>query len=178
METQKTMNSQCNLKKGKWSWKNQAPWLQIKLQSHSYQLSMYGTGIKQKYRSMEHKRINIFCCCLVVRSLSCVPLFAMPWTVVCQASLSFTISWSLFKLVSIESVMLSNHLIFYCPLLLLSVFPGIRVFSNESALHIKWPKYWSFSFSISPSSEYSGLVWFPCIPRNSQESPPAPQFYD
>ena len=96
----------------------------------------------------------------VVQLLSCVPLFATPWAATYQPSLSFTISWSLFKLVSIESVMLSNHLIFYCPLLLLSVFPGIRVFSNESALHIKWPKYWSFNLSISPSNEYSGLISF------------------
>ena len=84
-----------------------------------------------------------------------------PWTAACQASLSFTISQSLPKLMSIESVMASNYLIFFHPLLLLpSIFPSIRVFSNESALHIRWPKYWSFSFSISPSSEYSGLISF------------------
>jgi len=78
-----------------------------------------------------------------------------------QASLSFTISQSLLKLMSIESVMPSNHLILCHPLLLLpSMFPSIRVFSNESALHIRWPKYWSFSFSISPSDEYSGLISF------------------
>ena len=82
------------------------------------------------------------------------------WTAVFQASLSFSISWSLLKLMSIESVMLCNHLILYChALLLLSVFPSIRVFSSESALHIRWPKYWSFSFSISPPSEYSGLIF-------------------
>ena len=79
----------------------------------------------------------------------------------CQASLSFTISWSLFKLMSIELVMSSNHLILCHPLLLLpSIFPSIRVFSNESTLPMRWPKYWSFSFSISPSSEYSGLISF------------------
>ena len=79
----------------------------------------------------------------------------------CQASLSFTISQSLLKLLSIESVMPYNYLIFCCPLLLLpSIFPRIRVFSSESALHIKWPKYWRFSFSISPSNEYSGLISF------------------
>ena len=79
----------------------------------------------------------------------------------CQASLSFTISLSLLKLVSIESVMPSNHLTLCCPLLLLpSIFPSIRVFSSESALHIRWPKYWSFSFSISPSNEYLGLISF------------------
>ena len=78
-----------------------------------------------------------------------------------QASLSITSSWNLLKLMSIESVMPSNHLILYCPLLLLlSIFPSIRVFSNESVLCIRWPKYWSFSFSISPSNEYSGLISF------------------
>ena len=84
-----------------------------------------------------------------------------PWTAACQASLSITNSWSLLRLMSIESVMLSNHLILCHPLLLLpSIFPSIRVFSNESVLHIRWPKYWSFSFSISLSNEYSGLISF------------------
>ena len=84
-----------------------------------------------------------------------------PWTAARQASLSITNSQSLFKLTSIESVMPSNHLILCHPLLfLLSIFPSIRVFSNESVLHIRWPKYWSFSFSISPSNEYSGLISF------------------
>ena len=84
---------------------------------------------------------------------------ATPWTVAHQASLSFTISWSLLKLMSIESVMPSNHLILSCPLLLLpSIFPSISVFSNESVLHIRWPKYWSFSFSISPSNEPLGFT--------------------
>ena len=87
--------------------------------------------------------------------------WATPWTAVCQASLSFTISWSLLKLMSIELVMPSNHLILCHPLLLLpSIFPSIRVFSSESGFHIRWWKYWSFSFSISPSSEYSGLISF------------------
>ena len=95
---------------------------------------------------------------VVVQSLSCVWLFVTPWTAACQASLSFTISWSLLKLMSIESVMPSNHLILCCPLVVLLIFPSIRVFSNESALHIRWPKYWSFS--ISPSGEYSGLISF------------------
>ena len=91
--------------------------------------------------------------------LSHVLLFATPWTVAHQPSLSFTISQSLLKLMSIESVMPSNHLILCHPLLLLpSIFPSIRVFSNESALHIRWPKYWSSS--ISPSNEYSGLISF------------------
>ena len=84
-----------------------------------------------------------------------------PWTVTRQASLSITNSWSLLKLMSIVSVMPSNHLILCHPLLLLpSIFPSIRVFFNESALHIRWPKYWSFSFSISPSNQYSGLISF------------------
>ena len=91
--------------------------------------------------------------------ISRVRLFANPWTTARQASLSITNSQSLLKLMSIELVMPSNHLILYHPLLLLpSIFPSIRVFSNESALHSRWPKYWSFSFSISPSNEYSGLI--------------------
>ena len=96
-----------------------------------------------------------------VKSLSRVQLFVTPWTAACQASLSITNSWSLLKLRSIQSVMPSNHLIHCHPLLLLpSIFPSIRVFSNESVLHIRWLKYWSFSFSISPSNEYSGLISF------------------
>ena len=96
-----------------------------------------------------------------VQSLSCVQLFATPWTAARQASLSITNSWSLLKLMSIESVMPSNHLILYRPLLLLpSIFPSIRVFSSGSVLCIRWPKYWSFSFSISPSNGYSGLISF------------------
>ena len=92
-----------------------------------------------------------------VQSLSSVWLFETPWTAACQASLSITNSRSLFKLMSIASVMPSNHFILCCPLLLLpSVFSSIRVFSNESVLRMRWPKYWSFS--ISPSSEYSGLI--------------------
>ena len=112
-----------------------------------------------------------------VQSLSHVQLFATPWTAARQASLSITNFRSLLKLMSIESVMPSNHLILCHPRLLLpSIFPSIRVFSSESALYIRWPKYWSFSFSISPSSEYSGLIsfrmdWFDlCSPRDCQES--------
>ena len=124
----------------------------------------------------------------VVQSLSQVRLFAIPWTAAHQVSLSFTIFQSLLKLMSIESVMPSNHLILCRPLLLLpSIFPSIRVFSNESAFLIMWPKYWSFSFSISPSNEYSGLISFRidcfeslqashCCPRDSQESYLASQF--
>ena len=98
---------------------------------------------------------------VVVQSLSRVRLFVTLWTAAHQAFLSFTISQSLLKLMSIESVMLFNHLILCCSLFLLpSIFPTIRVFSNELALHIRWPKYWSFSFSISPSNEHPGLISF------------------
>ena len=96
-----------------------------------------------------------------VQLLSHVRLFATPWTAACRASLSITNSWSLLKLMSIESVMPSNHFILYRPLLLLpSIFPSIRIFSNESALHMRWPKDWSFSFNISPSNEHPGLMSF------------------
>ena len=96
-----------------------------------------------------------------VQSLSHVRLFVIPWNAAHQASLSITNSRSLFKLMSIESVMPSNHLVLCRPLLLPpSIFPSIRVFSSESVLCIRWPKYWSFSFSISPSNEYSGLISF------------------
>ena len=120
---------------------------------------------------------------VAVQSLSHVQLFETPWTVAHQASLSFTISRSLVKFMSIESVMLSNHLILCCPLLLLpSIFPSIRVFSNELVLSLKWPKYCCFRFSSSPSNEYLGLifllVWSPCYPRDSRvwESSTVPQF--
>ena len=104
------------------------------------------------------KRKSICCHCLVA---SCVPLFATPWTAASQVSLSFSISQSLFKLMPIESVMPSNRLVLCHPLLPLpSIFPSIRVFSSELALCIRWPKYCSFSFSISPSNEYSGLTSF------------------
>ena len=96
-----------------------------------------------------------------VQSLRYIQLLVTPWTAACQASLSITNSWRFLKLVSIESVMPSNHLILCHPVLPpASIFPSIRVFSNESALHIRWQKYWSFSFSISPSNEYSGLISF------------------
>ena len=118
-----------------------------------------------------------------VQLLSHVRLFVTPWTAAHRASLSITNSWSLLKLMAIQSVMPSNHLILCRPLLLPpSIFPSIRVFSSELVLQIRWPKYWSFSFSISPSNEYSGLIsfridWFdPCSPRDSQESSPTPQF--
>ena len=99
--------------------------------------------------------------CSSVQSLSRVRLFATPWTAACQASLSITNSHSLLKLMSIELEMPSTHLILCHPLLLPpSIFPSVRVFSNQSVLRIRWPKYWSFSFSIGPSNEYSGLISF------------------
>ena len=106
-----------------------------------------------------------------------------PWTAAGQAPLSITNSWNLPKLMSIESAIPSNHLILCQPLFLLpSILPRISVFSNELALCIRWPQYWNFSFNISPSNEYSGLISFnglagsPCSPRDSQESSPTPQF--
>ena len=123
--------------------------------------------------------INVF---NSVQSLSRVRLFAAPWTVTQQASLAVTNSWSLLQLMSSASVRPSNHLILCCPFLLLpSIFPIIQVFSSESVLHIRWPKYWSFSFSISPSNEYSGLIsfridWFDLAVQGTQESSPTPQF--
>ena len=112
---------------------------------------------------------QMICLLSSVQSLSCFRLFATPWTAALQSSLSITNSWSLLRLMSIELVMPSNHLILCCPLLLPpSIFPIIKVFSNESVLRIRWPKYCSFSFTISPSNEYSGLVsfridWFDCL---------------
>ena len=108
-------------------------------------------------------------------------LFSRVWLFACQASLSFTISWSLLTFMSIESVMPSNHLILCRPLFLLpSMFPSIRVFSNESSVRIRWPKYWSFSFSINPSNEYSGLIfsidWFDLAVQGTLASFPTPQF--
>ena len=100
------------------------------------------------------------CVVVVDQLLSCVQLFATPWTVAYQVSLPFTISQSLLKLMSIELVMPSDRPILCHPLLLPSIFPSIKVFSNESALCIRWPKYWNFNFSISPSNEYSGLISF------------------
>ena len=127
-----------------------------------------------------------------VQSLSHVWLFANPWMAACEASVSITISQSSLRLTSIESVMPPSHLILGRPLLLLpQIPPSIKVFSNESTLRMRWPKYWSFSFSIIPSKEIpglisfrkdfldslqNGLVWSPCSPRDSQESSPTPQF--
>ena len=116
-------------------------------------------------------------------SCSVLSDFATPWTAARQGSVSIANSRSLLDFMSIELVMPSSHLILCHPLLLLlSIFPSIRVCSNESVLHIMWPKHWSFSFNISPSNEYSGLISFsgllgsPCSPRNSQKSSPTPQF--
>ena len=118
-----------------------------------------------------------------LQSLSHVQLFVTPWTAACQPSLSFTNSWSLLKLMLIESVMPFNHLILCRPLLLVpSIFPSIKVFSNESVLHIRRPNYWSFSFSISPSNEYSGQISFRMdlldllAVQGTLKSLPTPQF--
>ena len=117
-----------------------------------------------------------------VQLLSRVQLFVTPWTAACQASPSITNCWSLLRLMCIESVMPSHHLILCHHLLPPSIFPSIRVFSNESVLHIRWPKYWSFSFSISPSNEYSGSIsirvdWFDILAvQGTLKSSPAPQF--
>ena len=111
--------------------------------------------IKQMGRCVVLRKNSVF------QSLSHVQLFVTPWTAAYQSSLSFTISWSLLQLMSFESMIPSNHLILCCPLpLVLSIFPSIRVLTSESVLHIRWPKYWSFSFSISPSNKYSGLISF------------------
>ena len=129
----------------------------------------------------EHRRTDVLHFVVIVQSLSCVRLFAIPWTVARQVSLSFTIFWSSRKLMSTELVLLSNHLTL-CRLLLLlpSIFPSIKVFSSELVLCIRWPKYWSFS--ISPSNEYWGLIsfridWFDLLAvQGSQESSPTPKF--
>ena len=118
-----------------------------------------------------------------VQLFSCIQLFTIPWTVACQASMSITDAQSLLKLISIKSMMPSIHLILCHPLFLSpSIFPSIRVFSNESVPCIRWPKYWSFSFSISPSNEYSGLISFRMgwlgllVVQGTVESSPTPQF--
>ena len=146
--------------------------------------------ISSKYQTL---KVHLLYYCLLVlcilicqfssvQLLSRVLLFATPWTAACQASLSITISRSLLKLMFIESVVPFNDLIFCHPLLLPSIFPSIRIFSNESVLHIKWLKYQSFSFSISPSNEYSGLIyfrgdWFDLLEiQGTLESSPTPQF--
>ena len=131
-----------------------------------------GSGLTAHGQESTGKRKQLFqqeyphgCCSVflglivAIQSLHRVQLFVTPWTAACQASLSFTMFQSSLELMSIESVMPPNHLVLCCPLLLPpSVFPSIRVFSSESALRIRWPKYWHFSFSISPSNEYSRLI--------------------
>ena len=141
--------------------------------------------LSQVYDSVAFSVFTRLCnhfCCWVAQSC---PILCNPMDCIHQAFLSFTISRSLLKLMSIESVMPSNHPVLYHPLLFpTSIFPSVKVFSSESALHIRWLKYCSFSLSISPSSEYSGLIsiridWFDilvCRPRDSQESSPVPQF--
>ena len=125
---------------------------------------LYLQWVKRTEHSTTCKKVHESLCstlCYSVQSPSRVRFFATPWTAARQASLSITSSQSLLKLMSIELVMPSNHLNFCCPLLLLpSIFPSIRVFSNESDLHIGWPKYQSFSFNISPSNEHPGLISF------------------
>ena len=136
--------------------------------SESNCFNLFENCLKNKFLKISLQRnFSFIQNCLSYQLGACSELlYSAPWTVAYQTPLSFTVSQSLFKLMSIESVMPSNHLILCRPLLLLpSIFPSIRVFSNESALHIRWPKYWSFNFSISPSSEYSGLIscrmdWF------------------
>ena len=115
-------------------------------------------GLIQSVEGLNRRHTHLPCCCLVHQSCW---ILVTPWTAACQASLSFTTSWSLLKLISIEPVMPSNHLILCHPILLLSsIFPRIRAFSNELALCIRSPKYWSFSFSLSSSDEYSELISF------------------
>ena len=116
--------------------------------------------LEQRVRTGSRESWHLLWALVVAHSLSYIWLFVIPWTVTRQASLCFSISWSFLKPMSIESVMLSNHLIVCHPLLLSSIFPSIWVFSNESAIYSKWPKYWSFSFRFSPSNEYSGLISF------------------
>ena len=122
---------------------------------------LYSISCNKSYGKEQCVYIYIYINQCSVQSLSRVGLLAIPWTAACQASLSITNSWSLLKRMSIESVMPSSYLILCHPLLLPpSIFPSIRVFSNESVLHIRWPKYWSISFSISSFNEYSGLISF------------------
>ena len=126
-----------------------------------FQLLQYSFGIFFLFSITYIKKLSKVTQLSSVQLLSHVQLFVTPWTAACQATLSITISRSLLKLTSIELVMPSNHLVLCRPLLLPpSIFPSIKIFSNESALHIRWPKHWSFSFNISPSNEHPGLVSF------------------
>ena len=126
-----------------------------------YRVLTTGPSGKFPHRIYFKKYLTLINYVVVVQLLSHVQLFVALWTAACQASLSSTVSWSLLKLMSIESVMPSNHLVLCGPLLLLpSIFPRIRVISNKSSVPIRWPKCWSFNLSISPSNEYSGLISF------------------
>ena len=162
------------------SWVGKIPWRRERLPTPVFCPGQF----HRLYRTWGHKELDTTEWLSVQFSRWVVSDFATPWTTACQTSLSITNSLSLLKLMSIESVMPSNHLILCCPILLLSsICPSIRVFSNESVLHISWPEYWSFSFGISPSNEHPGLISFRmdwldllCSPRDSQESSPAPQF--
>ena len=173
-------------------------WSIGKLSSSTWQVSSFPKCFKTQILSLAITTVSCFpgrnthfvnfCendCQVTNQSVSSVAqsLFVTPWTAACQASLSFTISRSLLKHMSIELVMPSNHLVLYCPLLFLfSIFPRVRIFSNESTLQIRWPKYWSSSFSLSPSSEYWGLIsfridWFDLLAvQGTLESSPTPQF--
>ena len=126
----------------------------------------HGKAEYQAWRRFKLERLRMWVVTIiVVQSLGCVQLFVTPWTAASQASLSFTISQSLLKLMFIVSMIPFDHLILCCPLLHLpSIFTSIRIFSSELALHIRWPKYWNFSFSISSSNEYIGLISFPKVP--------------
>jgi len=145
-----------------WFWNVSRPTVRIRKQPEGSRLER-NMGWKGEIDMNREKKIAALLPCLLLSqfSHSCIQLFATPWTAASQPSLSITNSQSLLKLMSIESVMPCNHLIVCGTLFLLpSIFPSIKVFSNESVIHIRWPKYWSFSFSISPSSEYSGLISF------------------
>ena len=135
----------------------------LSLNNHKYDLyDSESVSISQISSFVSYFRFHISS----VQLVSCVQLFATPWTAACQVCLSLTITWSLPKFMLIALVMPSSHLIlWHPPILLPSIFPSIRDYSNESSVHIRWPKYWSFSFTISPSSEYSGFIclkidWF------------------
>ena len=141
---------------------SQKPFIEINASLNKIYLSRDYIGCEKKWKSLSF--VQIFATPWTtpsIQSLSHVQLFATLWTAECQVSLSFTKSWRLLRLMSIELVIPSNHLILCCPLLLLpSIFPSNRVFANESVLCIRWPKDWSFSFNISPYNEHSGLISF------------------
>ena len=141
------------LESGVWKWSLRA----VKVQLSLFLRVSFGADYSGSFHSNDGLQFSS----IVVAGQSLVSLFETPWTAACQASLSSTVSQNLLKFMSTESVMMSDHLIFCRPLLLLlSIFPSVRVFSSKSALQIRWPKHWSFSFSISPSNEYSGLISF------------------